>query len=367
MNETGRILLVDDDTGVRVSLKMWLAGEGLTVLVAANGAEALAAMRDQAPQACLVDLRIRDENGIELARRLQQIDDTVPIVILTAYPAYETATAAIKTGVFDYVAKSLESSALLDKVRTALSEHHRRRRLRDEQIRDKHNLVLVCAHAPVRIALEGFCLENPGFHLQHVFASMEALHQGDYLPASQLLLICEKCFLLQPERVEENLALCRLSFPNARIMAINSRMPEFQMDEFVRRGVKGFIADDATGSVLGKAFHCVLAGEMWISRSLSQRLLAELLEDTVVSVPGGKTAGDYDLTGREMEVLAAMVAGLSNGDIGQRLFISEKTVKTHINNIFRKMMVKSRTQAVVKALETRLVEGRAVGGSGEGV
>lgn len=64
------------------------------------------------------------------------------------------------------------------------------------------------------------------------------------------------------------------------------------------------------------------------------------------------------LTGRESEVLRAVADGLSNADIGRRLFIGEATVKTHLLRIFAKLDVNDRTRAVVVAMNTGLLPGR---------
>ena len=64
---------------------------------------------------------------------------------------------------------------------------------------------------------------------------------------------------------------------------------------------------------------------------------------------------ENDLTGREKEVLSELVKGLSNKEIAKSLSISDKTVKIHINKIFKKLNVKSRTQAVIYAVQNQLV------------
>jgi len=61
------------------------------------------------------------------------------------------------------------------------------------------------------------------------------------------------------------------------------------------------------------------------------------------------------LTNREIEILQALASGLSNFAISEKLFLSEKTVKTHTHHIFKKMQVKSRTQAAMKAMEFHII------------
>ena len=66
---------------------------------------------------------------------------------------------------------------------------------------------------------------------------------------------------------------------------------------------------------------------------------------------------ELGLSKREMEVLQLLVEGLSNQEIGERLYVSESTVKSHVSNLFSKLDVKRRTQAVNRALEYRIVSG----------
>ena len=105
---------------------------------------------------------------------------------------------------------------------------------------------------------------------------------------------------------------------------------------------------------MDKAFQAVLDGQMWISRELSQALLRELM-DQGTSSQYTKPKNTYNLSNREIEILEIIASGLSNLEISDKLYISEKTVKAHINHIFKKMGVKSRTQAVKKAVEEHII------------
>ena len=68
-----------------------------------------------------------------------------------------------------------------------------------------------------------------------------------------------------------------------------------------------------------------------------------------------KPANWHNLSKREIEILQTMASGLSNFQISEKLFISENTVKIHINHIFKKLSVKSRTQAVMKAQDAQII------------
>ncbi|HSQ35804.1 MAG TPA: response regulator transcription factor, partial [Candidatus Binatia bacterium] len=100
---------------------------------------------------------------------------------------------------------------------------------------------------------------------------------------------------------------------------------------------------------------CIRDGQIWISRTLSHRLLSELLDDTRPGLIYKKPLNNFNLTDREIEILQALASGLSNFAISEKFFLSEKTVKTHTHHIFRKMAVNSRTQAVLKAMEFHII------------
>jgi DNA-binding NtrC family response regulator len=125
MNE--RILLVDDDDTLRQTLGEVLARH-YQVDQAASAAEALDLARRAGYGLALLDLRLPDGNGLDLLRQLQEIDDRLLIVVMTAYPEVRTAVSALKAGAYDYLNKPFDLDDLRVLVRRALET----RRLRDE-------------------------------------------------------------------------------------------------------------------------------------------------------------------------------------------------------------------------------------------
>jgi DNA-binding NarL/FixJ family response regulator len=119
----------------------------------------------------------------------------------------------------------------------------------------------------------------------------------------------------------------------------------------VEIGVNGYVLKDSDSSLLKKAIFSVYRGETFIQPELAPMLKAKLDEkNTMVS------SLDYDLTKREIEVLKLLAEGLFNKEIAYMLAISEKTVKNHVSNIFKKINVSDRTQAAVYAIKNNLVE-----------
>ncbi len=116
-------------------------------------------------------------------------------------------------------------------------------------------------------------------------------------------------------------------------------------------GVDGYILKDSESDVLRRAIYAVKSGESYI-----QSELAALLKEKLENSDKGVLEEDSILTKREMEVLRLLTEGLFNKEIAYHLSISEKTVKNHVSNIFKKISVSDRTQAAVYAIRNNIVE-----------
>lgn len=119
----------------------------------------------------------------------------------------------------------------------------------------------------------------------------------------------------------------------------------------VEIGVDGYVLKDSDSSLLKKAIFSIYHGETFIQPELAPLLKMKLIEK---SYSGNNTMDA--LTKREIEVLKLLAEGLFNKEIAYMLAISEKTVKNHVSNIFKKINVSDRTQAAVYAIRNNLVE-----------
>jgi DNA-binding NarL/FixJ family response regulator len=132
----------------------------------------------------------------------------------------------------------------------------------------------------------------------------------------------------------------------------------FDLDDYVyqalRWGASGFLLKDASARELAEAVRVVAAGDALLSPSVTRRLIAEFARMGAPRGPSRKTL--QDLTERETEVLALVARGLSNAEIAGRLVVAEQTVKTHVSRVLMKLGLRDRTQAVVLAYETGLVQ-----------
>ena len=133
----------------------------------------------------------------------------------------------------------------------------------------------------------------------------------------------------------------------------------FDMDEYVFRaleaGASGFLLKDTPPQDLIRAVHVVAGGDAMLSPTITRRMLAHF-SDANPGTRQDKHPGLDQLTERETEVLGAVGAGLSNTQIGMRLFMSEATVKAHVSKIFAKLDCTNRVRIAIIAHEAGLTD-----------
>ena len=128
--------------------------------------------------------------------------------------------------------------------------------------------------------------------------------------------------------------------------------------ELLKNGVLGYLLKDVEPTMLIKAIHVVNEGNAFVYPRLAERLFGGLQAGDDVNEKARemwKESRSERLTSREMDVLACIAKGFSNQDIAEALFVSEKTVKNHLTNIFRKLNVNDRTQALIYVLKHKIV------------
>ena len=136
MNNQGvNILVVDDEFSVRDSLCNWFKIEGYRVDTAGNGMEALKKLQEDVWDIVLVDIKMPGMDGMELQRQIKKIDNTMIVIIITAYATVDTAVEAMKEGAYDYLSKPIDPDKLSILVRNAVNQ--RRLVAENLQLREK--------------------------------------------------------------------------------------------------------------------------------------------------------------------------------------------------------------------------------------
>jgi two-component system nitrogen regulation response regulator NtrX len=118
---SGRILVIDDEAGIRESLRMILEYEGYTCVLAATGEEGLALARTEAPDLVFSDIKMPGLDGLEVLTRLKAHDDSLPVVMISGHGTVATAVEATKLGAMDFIEKPLSTERVLLTVRNALN------------------------------------------------------------------------------------------------------------------------------------------------------------------------------------------------------------------------------------------------------
>ncbi len=123
-----RILVIDDEAPIRDSLKMTLEYEGYEFVGAATGQEGLALVEREAPDLVLLDVKMPGMDGLEVLERLRNMNESLPVVVVSGHGTISTAVEATKKGAFDFIEKPFASERVLVSLRNALDS----RQLRDE-------------------------------------------------------------------------------------------------------------------------------------------------------------------------------------------------------------------------------------------
>ena len=124
-----RILIVDDELVVRDSLQQWFDSEGYEAGAVASGREALTAVQQKQWDLALIDIKMPGMDGMELQRKLREVDSELTVIIMTGYASVETAVEALKRGAYDYITKPIDPDELVHLVANALGHKRYRREL----------------------------------------------------------------------------------------------------------------------------------------------------------------------------------------------------------------------------------------------
>ncbi len=176
----------------------------------------------------------------------------------------------------------------------------------------------------------------------------------------------KQCIDLLDEK-QTDVLLLDINMPNMNGLQVLQYIKESKIDvkvliltihnevEYLMRaveiGVDGYVLKDSDSTLLKKAINCVYNGEVFIQPELSPQLKIKMEEKN-----NSLNNIDDSLTKREIEVLKLLAEGLFNKEIAYMLAISEKTVKNHVSNIFKKIDVSDRTQAAVYAIRNNFVD-----------
>ncbi len=204
-------------------------------------------------------------------------------------------------------------------------------------------LIIVDDHAVVRSGLSKFLKINRDFQLVAEAADGREAVQKAALYKPDVILMD----LMMPE--VDGVAATReihQKYPEVKIIALTSFSEQNMVQGALQAGAIGYLQKNVSASELANAIRSACAGRMTLSPEATQVLARSAAQP---QIPGNQ------LTARERDVLTCVVDGLNNQEIAEKLVISLGTVKFHISNIFQKLGVDSRVEAVKVAIEQKLI------------
>src|SRR5882672_6358290 len=116
-----KLLVVDDEPNIIYTIDTCLSSPELNVISAGTARAGIDLVRDQAPDAVILDVRLPDMSGLEAYDRIRALDPRLPVIMLTAFARPETAIEAMQRGAFEYLLKPVDYARLREVVRRALA------------------------------------------------------------------------------------------------------------------------------------------------------------------------------------------------------------------------------------------------------
>jgi NarL family two-component system response regulator LiaR len=178
---------------------------------------------------------------------------------------------------------------------------------------------------------------------------------GEAGDGEEAVRLCER---LQPDVILMDLLMPKMDgvtaiksikarWPQIQIIALTSFKEKEYVEGALKAGANGYLLKDVSAEELVNAIRRAVAGQPSLSPEAARVLMKNVSEPALPH---------QEMTGRELEILALMVEGLSNNEIAERLIISQSTVKFHVSNILSKLGVTGRTEAVALAVKHHLVK-----------
>ncbi|WP_394793002.1 response regulator [Armatimonas sp.] len=134
--------------------------------------------------------------------------------------------------------------------------------------------------------------------------------------------------------------------PRTQVIVLTSYHEDEHVIPAIRAGALSYLLKDAAAGEIATAIRKAAVGEVTLSPAIAAQMMKAVTGQRKATEPSGS---ESPLTNRELEVIRLIAGGLSNTDIAEKLFVSEKTVKSHVSNILAKLHVTDRTQAAVYA------------------
>ena len=326
------ILIVEDNQDMRLYIQESL-GDNFSIFEASNGKEGLQTFLEKKPDLVITDIMMPEMDGMEMLRAIRENKEFIgtPVILLTAKSSETDKIKGLDLGAVDYIIKPFSGNELKSRVKSQIAM----KKLRDELFRKAEELSLSESRFRdiAEFSASGIAEMKPDgriVYMNHTGLELFRLHEKEI---KTNLSIYD--FLSQKEKKRfENL----MKKPSPGI----EEMPLYRLKR----------KDGSEFTALLKLSSYEENGEIDSIR-LAFMDLNPILGKTLQ--PGNDFYRKYGLSYREREVITEMLRGFSIKEIGERLFISETTVKTHQQNIYNKMGISSKKE-LIELVKTEIVE-----------
>jgi NarL family two-component system response regulator LiaR len=202
-------------------------------------------------------------------------------------------------------------------------------------------ILIVDDHTVVRDGLIALLSAEPGMKVVGSCGDgQEALALAEELRPDVILL---DLVMPRMDGVQATIMIKKV-FPEARILILTSFAENHQVFSAIKAGAMGYLMKDTSSDELIQAIRDTYENKPALGPNIAHKLMMDIQNHQ------DDESGETDLTEREIEILQHMALGMTNQEIADKLFLSERTVRTHVTNILAKLSLSNRTQAVLFAL-----------------
>lgn len=153
--------------------------------------------------------------------------------------------------------------------------------------------------------------------------------------------------------IEATRLICQ-KYPNAKVIILTIYEDDQYVTEAIQAGAKGYVLKQVTRDELIKIVFSVMEDKSFLDPNVATSVFSQIRQS------GRPQSNPHKeiFTSRELEILLSLVKGHSDKKIGEQLYISKFTVRSHLKNIYRKLRVSSRSQAIVKAMDEKIINSK---------
>lgn len=205
------------------------------------------------------------------------------------------------------------------------------------------NVIIVDDHEVVRLGLKNFFLVFDDLNLIGEASCGEELlnHKG----LSEAHVVLMDIIMPEIDGIELTKKLLKIK-PDIKVLSLTSYNDPKLFKKVIKAGSSGLLLKDTSANILAEAIRSVNRGKKYLTDEIKESLSSELNEEDDINI---------NLTDRELDVIKLLATGISNEEIAKKLFVSRSTVKYHMCNIFSKLSVTTRTEAVSLAIRHNII------------